>query len=43
MAVEAAMQNSLFHVIVDNDETAARLMRRLKDGKLSRDTFLPLN
>ncbi|KAL3823137.1 hypothetical protein ACHAXA_010393 [Cyclostephanos tholiformis] len=42
-AVEVAAQNSLFHVIVDNDSTAARLMKRLEDDKLGRVTFLPLN
>lgn len=42
-AVEIAAQNSLFHVIVDNDQTAARLLTRLEDGKLGRVTFLPLN
>ena len=42
-AVEVAAQNSLFHVIVDTDATAARLMRRLEAGKLGRVTFLPLN
>lgn len=42
-AVEVAAQNSLFHVIVDNDETAARLMSRLERGRLGRVTFLPLN
>ena len=42
-AVEIAAQNALFHVIVDNDHTAARLMKRLEDGKLGRVTFLPLN
>jgi structural maintenance of chromosome 3 (chondroitin sulfate proteoglycan 6) len=42
-AVEAAAQNSLFHVIVDTDHTAARLMKRLEDGKLGRVTFLPIN
>lgn len=41
-AVEVAAQNSLFHVIVDNDETASRLMRRLEEGRLGRVTFLPL-
>jgi chromosome segregation ATPase len=29
-AVEVAAHNSLFHIIVDMDETAARLMRRLE-------------
>lgn len=42
-AVEVAAQNSLFHVIVDTDSTAARLMKRLEDDKLGRVTFLPLN
>lgn len=42
-AVEVAAQNSLFHVIVDTDATAARLMQRLEVGKLGRVTFLPLN
>jgi len=42
-AVEVAAQNALFHVIVDTDETAARLMKRLEQGKLGRVTFLPLN
>ena len=42
-AVEVAAQNSLFHVIVDTDETAARLMKRLEKDKLGRVTFLPLN
>jgi structural maintenance of chromosome 3 (chondroitin sulfate proteoglycan 6) len=42
-AVEVAAQNSLFHVIVDSDATAAHLMKRLEDGKLGRVTFLPLN
>ena len=42
-AVEVAAQNSLFHVIVDADSTAARLMKRLEDGRLGRVTFLPLN
>jgi structural maintenance of chromosome 3 (chondroitin sulfate proteoglycan 6) len=42
-AVEVAAQNSLFHVIVDNDNTAARLMNRLEKDKLGRVTFLPLN
>ena len=42
-AVEAAAQNSLFHVIVDTDATAARLMKRLERERLGRVTFLPLN
>eukprot|EP00592_Proboscia_alata_P015632 CAMPEP_0194394964 /NCGR_PEP_ID=MMETSP0174-20130528/124151_1 /TAXON_ID=216777 /ORGANISM="Proboscia alata, Strain PI-D3" /LENGTH=1044 /DNA_ID=CAMNT_0039190829 /DNA_START=603 /DNA_END=3737 /DNA_ORIENTATION=- len=42
-AIEMAAQNSLFHVIVDTDETAARLMEILEKKKLGRVTFLPLN
>lgn len=42
-AVEVAAHNSLFHIIVDTDATAARLMKRLEDEKLGRVTFLPLN
>lgn len=42
-AVEVAAQNSLFHVIVDTDATAALLMKRLEEGKLGRVTFMPLN
>lgn len=42
-AVEIAAQNALFHVIVDRDSTAARLMNRLEKEQLGRVTFLPLN
>lgn len=42
-AVEVAAQNALFHVIVDTDETAAKLMKRLEEEQLGRVTFLPLN
>ncbi len=42
-AVEVAAQNSLFHVVVDTDETAARLMGHLERERLGRVTFLPLN
>lgn len=42
-AVEIAAGNSLFHVIVDTDDTASRLMNRLENQKLGRVTFLPLN
>lgn len=42
-AVEVAAQNALFHVIVDTDSTAAKLMKRLEREKLGRVTFLPLN
>ncbi|CAN0362690.1 unnamed protein product, partial [Phaeothamnion confervicola] len=43
MAVEVAGGNSLFHVIVDDDATAARLMERLEKGRLGRVTFMPLS
>ena len=42
-AVEVAAQNALFHVIVDTDATAARLMEHLEKKKLGRVTFMPLN
>mmetsp|Transcript_849 Transcript_849/g.1833 ORF Transcript_849/g.1833 Transcript_849/m.1833 type:complete len:1275 (-) Transcript_849:125-3949(-) len=42
-AVEVAAQNSLFHIIVDTDATAAKLMNRLERERLGRVTFLPLN
>jgi structural maintenance of chromosome 3 (chondroitin sulfate proteoglycan 6) len=42
-AVEVAAGNSLFHVIVDTDVTAAMLMKELEARKGGRLTFLPLN
>ena len=42
-AVEVAAGNSLFHVIVDTDTTAAFLMKELERRKAGRLTFLPLN
>jgi structural maintenance of chromosome 3 (chondroitin sulfate proteoglycan 6) len=42
-AVEVAAQNALFHVIVDTDATAAKLMEQLETKKLGRVTFMPLN
>jgi structural maintenance of chromosome 3 (chondroitin sulfate proteoglycan 6) len=41
-AVEVAAQNSLFHVIVDTDQTVSKLLTRLERGRLGRVTFLPL-
>lgn len=35
--------NSIFNVIVDSDDTAARLMDLLERRKLGRVTFMPLN
>ena len=40
-AVEVAAGNSLFHVVVDTDETAAYLMKELERRKAGRLTFLP--
>jgi structural maintenance of chromosome 3 (chondroitin sulfate proteoglycan 6) len=42
-AVEVAAQNALFHVIVRDDEVAARLLVRLEREKMGRVTFLPMN
>jgi structural maintenance of chromosome 3 (chondroitin sulfate proteoglycan 6) len=42
-AVEVSAGNALFHVIVDNDDTAAKLMQKLEDKKLGRITFMPLS
>ena len=42
-AVEVAAGNNLFHIIVDTDDTAARLMKELDRRKAGRLTFLPLN
>lgn len=42
-AVEVAAGNALFHVIVDDDKTAARLIDELDRLKAGRLTFLPLN
>ncbi|KAL7580187.1 hypothetical protein ACA910_012938 [Epithemia clementina (nom. ined.)] len=41
--VEMAAQNALFHVIVDSDETASKLVQALERKKSGRVTFLPLN
>ena len=42
-AVEVSAGNALFHAVVDNDETAAKLMKKLEDKKLGRVTFMPLS
>ena len=42
-AVEVAAGNSLFHVIVDNDNTAAYLIDRLSKENRGRLTFMPLS
>lgn len=42
-AVEVTANNQLFHVVVDTDETAARLVKYLEEGHKGRVTFMPLN
>lgn len=42
-AVEATAGTSLFHMVVDTDETAARLLALLQREKSGRVTFMPLN
>ena len=41
--VEVAAGNALFHVIVDNDNTAAYLIDRLSKENRGRLTFMPLS
>jgi structural maintenance of chromosome 3 (chondroitin sulfate proteoglycan 6) len=42
-ALEVSAGNSLFHVVVDTDKTAALLMKKMEQHNLGRVTFLPLN
>ncbi|CAN6675088.1 structural maintenance of chromosomes protein 3 [Trichomonascus vanleenenianus] len=42
-AIEVTAGNSLFHVVVDSDETATNIMDELKRTKGGRVTFMPLN
>ena len=42
-AVEVTAGNSLFHYVVDNDDTATRVIDILQKKKLGRITFIPLN
>ena len=42
-AVEVAGGGSLFHVVVDTDETAATLLQELQNANAGRVTFMPLN
>ncbi|KAF3989383.1 hypothetical protein FT663_02747 [Candidozyma haemuli var. vulneris] len=42
-AVEVIAGTSLFHVVVDNDETASIIMKELQRLKKGRVTFMPLN
>ncbi|TFK22913.1 RecF/RecN/SMC protein [Coprinopsis marcescibilis] len=43
IAVELTAGNSLFHVVVDNDETASRVLDIMLKEKTGRVTFMPLN
>lgn len=43
LALEVTAGNSLFHVVVDTDETASKVMERLTREKSGRATFMPLN
>ncbi|KAK9807008.1 hypothetical protein WJX72_010649 [[Myrmecia] bisecta] len=42
-AVEVTAGNSLFHVVVDNDETVNKIVAHLNKTKGGRATFMPLN
>ncbi|KAI9799955.1 MAG: hypothetical protein M1825_004326 [Sarcosagium campestre] len=42
-AVEVTAGNSLFHYIVDNDDTATRVLETLQKERSGRITFMPLN
>lgn len=42
-AVETVAGNSLFHIVVDNDQVATRLTELLIQEKSGRATFIPLN
>ncbi|KAK8858571.1 hypothetical protein IAR55_002800 [Kwoniella newhampshirensis] len=42
-AVEVTAGNSLFHVVVDNDETVTKLLDVMNREKSGRVTFMPLN
>ena len=42
-AVEVTGGNQLFHIVVDTDIVATRIIQILNKGKLGRATFMPLN
>lgn len=42
-AIDEAAGGALFHVVVDTDDVAAKIMRELEQKNLGRITFLPLN
>ncbi|CAA15722.1 mitotic/meiotic cohesin complex ATPase subunit Psm3/Smc3 [Schizosaccharomyces pombe] len=43
VAVEATAGNSLFHIVVDNDETATQILDVIYKENAGRVTFMPLN
>jgi structural maintenance of chromosome 3 (chondroitin sulfate proteoglycan 6) len=42
-SITILLLHSLFHVVVDTDETASRLLELLNRDRLGRVTFMPLN
>lgn len=42
VAIETALGGNIQNVVTDNEETAKRMIRFLKEGRLGRATFLPL-
>lgn len=42
-AIEVTAGNSLFHVVVENDEVSTKIIKRLTAEKGGRVTFIPLN
>ena len=42
-AVEVTAGNSLFHYVVDNDDTASKIIEVLQKERAGRITFMPLN
>ncbi|TKX27163.1 putative chromosome segregation protein sudA [Elsinoe australis] len=42
-AIEVTAGTSLFHYVVDSDETASRILEQLQQEKAGRVTFIPLN
>ncbi|KAI9889312.1 MAG: Structural maintenance of chromosomes protein 3 [Vezdaea aestivalis] len=42
-AVEVTAGNSLFHYVVDNDDTATKVLEQLQRERAGRVTFMPLN
>lgn len=43
LALEVTAGNSLFHVVVDSDETASKVMEQLSRERSGRATFMPLS